>query len=33
MTEKIEYNAILEVPDDTVIIHLVINLKHIVKVV
>ena len=33
MTENIEYNAILEISDDKGVIHLVINLKHIVKVV
>ena len=33
MTENIEYNAILEISDDKGVIHLVINIKHIVKVV
>ena len=33
MTANIEYNVILEVSDDKGVIHLVINLKNIVKVV
>ena len=33
MTEDIEYNTVLEVSDDKGVIHLVINLKNIVKVV
>ena len=33
MTANIEYNVILDVSDDKGVIHLVINLKNIVKVV
>ena len=33
MTENIEYNTILEVSDDKIVIHLVINIKLIMKVV
>ena len=33
MTKNIEYNELLEVSEDKGVIHLVINLKYIVKVV